>query len=387
MHTETRRHTEKKGAVARHREVTEALRARILRGEYRPGLRLPTMHELAAQFDTSFFTIQTALGPLEAEGFLETRKRVGTIVKHNAAVLTTAAIYCVSTGPDAHHNAFRNELCHQLSRQLAGQDVHPEMFMDPRPQEQQHEPLPSLLRAIERNEVQALLVAGCDHFSLPWLRQLPTTASFVSSDCGMSNWVSCDSMQMLRLGLGRLRERGCRTVGLIFPIQNSPHLPPEAYERQLYRDCIEVLGDVGMSTRNAWMAVPDTWHANIEEYGYRQFRNMWGQTERPDGILVYPDVTARGVMTAALELGVRAPEDMHMVFHRNSGVAWFCPLSVDWVESDVAAWAAALIAQVRRQKAGEEIQEPTVLGYRLVCQEAGGQESGVCEGVFGCLGV
>jgi DNA-binding LacI/PurR family transcriptional regulator len=362
-----------KRPVGRYRQIAEAMRERILRGEYKPGTLLPTMHELAEQYDTSFFTVQTALKPLEEEGLIEKKKRVGTIVKHHAAALTTAAIYCSGTGLDPHHDAFRAELCRQLALQLTGQDVHPETFIDPRPQDQQHEPLPSLLRAIERTEVQALLVAGCDQVSLPWLRQLPTTAAFNSSG-SMPNRVSCDFVHMLRLSLGRLRERGCRTVGLICSCQNSPHLPLEDYGRQFYRDFIEVLGDVGMRTRNAWMAVPDTWHAQIEEYGYAQFKAICGQSERPDGILVYPDVAARGVMTAALELGVRVPEDIKMVFHHNGGVDWFCPLSVDWVESDVAAWAEALIEQVRRQKAGEEIEEPTVLGYRLV--EGGRQETG-----------
>ncbi len=357
--------------MTRHRQVTEAMRARILGGELKPGTLLPSMHELAAQFDTSFFTVQTALKPLQEEGLIEKKKRFGTVVKHNAAVLTTAAIYCSGTGLDPHHAAFRDELCRQLSQQLTGQDVHPEMFMDPRPQDQQHEPLPSLLRAIERNEVQALLVAGCDHVSLPWLRQQPATASFSASG-SMPNRVSCDFADLLRLSLRRLRERGCRTIGMICPMQNSPHLLPAAYERQFYRDFIEVLGEAGLQTRNAWMAVPDTWHENIEEYGYRQFKAIWRQKERPDGILVYPDVTARGVMTAALELGVCVPRDAHLVFHRNSGVDWFCPLSVDWVESDLVAWAAAMIDQVRRQKAGEEIGEPTVLGYRLV--EAGARD-------------
>ena len=88
-------------------------------------------------------------------------------------------------------------------------------------------------------------------------------------------------------------------------------------------------------------------------------------------------------LAAALELGVRVPDDIKMVFHHNSGVDWFCPLSVDWVESDVAAWADALIEQVRRQKAGEEIEEPTVLGYRIVEGGDRGQGTGVrCQFFF-----
>jgi DNA-binding LacI/PurR family transcriptional regulator len=70
-------------------------------------------------------------------------------------------------------------------------------------------------------------------------------------------------------------------------------------------------------------------------------------------------------MAAALERRVRVPKEMKLVFHHNTGVDWVCPLPVDWVESDVAEWAAALIRQVRQQKAGETVT-PITLPYRLV---------------------
>lgn len=345
------------------RLIADSMRRMLLSGEYSPGDRLPTIRELAGRFGTSVFTVQAAMTPLEEEGLIKRRRRVGTIVNHNPAVLTSAGIYCSGTGMEPQHAAFRNELCRQLLSQLNARKVNMKVFLDPRPQDQQHEPLPPLLQAVERGEIQALVVAGCDHVSLPWLQQLPTTTALVTS-CSMPNRVSSDLDHLLRLSLGRLRERGCRTVGLISPIQNSPHLPPDAYEREFYSHFIEALGEAGLKTTNAWMAVPDSYHANAEEYGYRQFKTIWRQTERPDGLLVYPDVAARGVIAAALELGVRGGEDLHMILHRNSGLDLFCPLSVDWVESDVAAWAGALIGLVRRQKSRQPVG-PVLLNFRL----------------------
>jgi DNA-binding LacI/PurR family transcriptional regulator len=81
-------------------------------------------------------------------------------------------------------------------------------------------------------------------------------------------------------------------------------------------------------------------------------------------LFVYPDTSARGVMGAALELGVRVPEDLKLIFHHNTGVSWHCPLAVDWIETDTAQWADEMIRQVRRQMEGGEVA-PVAMPYQL----------------------
>jgi DNA-binding LacI/PurR family transcriptional regulator len=358
---------------SRHKQVTAALRNQMLSGELKAGSVLPATPKLAEQFGTSVFTIQTALGPLVAEGLLERKQRVGTVVKHNPAILTTAAIYSSEYALESSEDAFRRELNHQLQRQLAAQNVQVENFLDSRLGEQRREPLPALRRAVESNEVQALLAVGSDQETTPWLQALPIAASFSGGDKKPKR-VHSDRPQMLRLGLQCLRDRGCRTVGLICSIQNSPHLTPRSSERDFYRSFISILGELGLTTRDDWMLVPNAWQPAIESYGYNSFKALWTQADHPDGLMVFPDVAARGVIIAALELGVRVPEDVQMVFHRNSGIDIACPLPATWVESDTAAWAAAMIDQVRQQKAGETVTECTI-DFRLVENEKIGQKN------------
>jgi DNA-binding transcriptional regulator YhcF (GntR family) len=50
--------------------VADALRDRILSGDLRPGSRLPTQHELAAEFDTNRTAVRQALDTLRREGLL-----------------------------------------------------------------------------------------------------------------------------------------------------------------------------------------------------------------------------------------------------------------------------------------------------------------------------
>ncbi len=331
------------------------MRELILGGTLAPGSTLPTMHQLAEQFSTSYFTIQTALTPLVEEGLLERRRRTGTTVRRHPIGLSCAAIYGSSGFLDTTQDGFSRELCRHLHLQLAAQDVRTEAFLDTRPPAAMGRPLPALVQAVEDRVVQAVIVPRCDQVTLPWLRRLPVVTAFATS-AQIPNRVAFDHAQMLRLGLERLREGGCSRVGLISSIQN-PHRDPEGMEARFHEAFVTTLRDLKLETRDAWIRVPREWQPRIELYGYEQFHALWRQPERPQGVLVYPDVTARGVLTAALERNVRVPEEMRMVFHRNVGIDFVCPLSVDWVESDVAACAGALIEQVHLQKRGSEVQE------------------------------
>ncbi|MDA3963601.1 MAG: winged helix-turn-helix domain-containing protein [Planctomycetota bacterium] len=64
-------------------EVSDALRAKIRNGSYPPGERLPTVREVAAEFNTSVLTVHRALQELVEDGFIVTDGRRGTrVVEH-----------------------------------------------------------------------------------------------------------------------------------------------------------------------------------------------------------------------------------------------------------------------------------------------------------------
>lgn len=348
--------------AARHVQLTTQIRDKILQGEFRPGTVLPSMHELARQFDTSYFTVQTALTPLVKEGLLARKRRVGTVVKYNASILTSAGIYCadVLDGPDYD---FYRVLIRQLKQQLAAHNVRTELFMDSRPHEEHKLPLPALVRAITKREIQALIVTLGDEFTVNWLPGLPVASSFAGG-VGRINLVSYDSAEMLRLALTQLKTRGCRTVGLISTVEKAL-----GQNVKFHADFMAIAAELGLQSRNAWVGGPEEYSRDKVREGYNQFHTLWKQAERPDGLVVFPDVAARGVTTAVLELGVRVPDDLKMVFHHNTEVDWICPLAVDYVETDTAAWAAALIEQVRQLKAGKEATT-VMLSYRVVTAEA-----------------
>jgi GntR family transcriptional regulator / MocR family aminotransferase len=63
-----------------YREIYESIRSRILDGQFRSGLRIPSTRQMAKQFGVSRNTITTAYDQLIAEGYLEAQTGSGTYV-------------------------------------------------------------------------------------------------------------------------------------------------------------------------------------------------------------------------------------------------------------------------------------------------------------------
>jgi GntR family histidine utilization transcriptional repressor len=73
------RMSDEKPATLHERILTE-VRENILRGEWRPGHRIPFETDMAAEYGVSRMTVNKVLTQLTREGYLERRRKVGTFV-------------------------------------------------------------------------------------------------------------------------------------------------------------------------------------------------------------------------------------------------------------------------------------------------------------------
>ena len=64
----------RKGAPLRYLAIADELRNSILEGDYRPGDRLPTEHELAKRFEVARTSVREALRVLSSEGLIQTTR-------------------------------------------------------------------------------------------------------------------------------------------------------------------------------------------------------------------------------------------------------------------------------------------------------------------------
>ena len=69
-------------------QLIDILKQKILSGEYKPGERLPSVRELAADAEVNPNTMQRALTELERIGFLYTQRTNGRLVSEDAARLS-----------------------------------------------------------------------------------------------------------------------------------------------------------------------------------------------------------------------------------------------------------------------------------------------------------
>lgn len=72
------------GAGAVYQQIRRAVARPILRGEWVPGARIPSEHELTELFGASRMTINKALSSLADDGLIVRRRRLGSFVAHRA---------------------------------------------------------------------------------------------------------------------------------------------------------------------------------------------------------------------------------------------------------------------------------------------------------------
>lgn len=87
--------------LPRYAEIRRALEEKILSGEWPPGHRVPSEHDLVAQFGCSRMTVNKALSALAAAGLVVRRRRSGSFVaapKSQETVLEVHDIKAEITG-------------------------------------------------------------------------------------------------------------------------------------------------------------------------------------------------------------------------------------------------------------------------------------------------
>jgi DNA-binding transcriptional regulator YhcF (GntR family)/DNA-binding LacI/PurR family transcriptional regulator len=339
----------KKNKEAKYRVITSHLRNLINKGELQPGTQLPTAHVMAKEWETNYFTIQLALKPLVNEGLIERRQRRGTFVRDRNTQVASAAIY-FGGNLWCSDQVFYQSMYQYLSafyQERRGRSV---LFVDDRPDQKRFVPLPELQKAIDQREVQGVLGLMLSSSEVGWLRKLQVPISLFGS-AGMHS----DTMELFETVLARFAADGCRTVGMVCP--------------RLGRDVSAIFKNLvkrhGMETHPDWIRGTDWSELALEFSGYRLFKDLWSSPSHPEGIFVYPDMACRGAVVAALELGLRIPRDVRLIFHRNTGIDYLCPWKIPVVVTDVKEVSHLLATHLDAQYRHDSTLPPH-MGFKTI---------------------
>jgi DNA-binding LacI/PurR family transcriptional regulator len=175
--------------------------------------------------------------------------------------------------------------------------------------------------------------------------------------------VFIDESALIHDGVRRLADAGCRDVRLVQPCQSGrPNRNMDARTRL----AAEVAAECGVRLRSEEVAFDHTW---TERHGYESFMRLWGQGDRPDGVLVQDDVLCGGVLRAIMELRLELPRDLKLVTHANRGIDFPYPRPVSRLEIDVDAWTDKAVSRLETRirerspgKPGEMMQPIWVQG-------------------------
>jgi DNA-binding LacI/PurR family transcriptional regulator len=343
-----------KARQPQYRRIADGLRTQIMSGELVPGQQLPSKGELMGTWKSSSFTIHTAVQTLIKEGWVESIRGAGTYVAHFENRFNCAGIYHGINIFADEGASFSRVLHTSLLEQLHALGKDTLVFVDSRPENKQGTILPQLEEAILHRRIQCLIAPTLNSIDFGSLARISLPTAYGASTAS-SHQVNFDLASLLKDSVHQLALQGCRSVGLITNVVTPPAEAKKSVWSDFYLAFQRAVHAEGMMTRVCWMREPVTEITDPESHGYQEIKNLWSLPVKPDGLIVYPDVLARGAVMAILKLGIQVPQQLKCVFHRNSRVRFLCPFPATWAISDEAQMAAELIRMIQRQFNGEKV--------------------------------
>ncbi len=354
---------------AAHRQISRNLRERILRGKIEPGSRLPSTEELAETWGASYFTVHMALKALVKEGLLERLHGSGTYVREKKASLSCVGIYLGSDVMTTSAGGFARYVYLKVEEKLRKRGIAVVVFVESRPIADHGEVLPALRQAVDLREIQALIVPRSTPKEISALGKLPIPMAVISG-LRMSCRVGFNDRQFFQTALAKLKAQGCRTVGLLTHMirlekEESERLYGPTGAPEFWADFRRDLAASGLTSREEWLRGSSRVVENLAKFGYAEFQSFWRLPEKPEGLIVWPDQVVGGAVTAMLQLGVRIPDEIKCVFHRNCHQEILCPFPVTWGIGDEEELAESLIGVIDQQFLGVKISE-ALLDYTFL---------------------
>ena len=356
--TSTRPHVAGGEELPHAERILRAIRNQIVRGEMRPGDRLPTRSDISKQYSVSTFTAQAAFSSLERDGFVVSKGRSGTFVAptlpHQSRVaLVWPRVLHPITGTldsrfyDALHLAASRDFVMQADRSAPTASAAVAFDeLGPMSDKESDDRFEQLLEAARSHRYAGMFCPAIK----PWMDQLVgvpgcpfVTLSCVRQDTSLAQphaRLHLDYLRFFRAAAGCVRDRGAKRVAVISSgsLDNIGfHALETALESEGVRSCAK------------WVHMTEPRHAawvgNLVELLFDS-----ASSDTPDALIVDDDHLV-GLAADAVKR-VRPGRVPAVVALNNFPLEPpALPVAVDWVGPDGATilnLAIDIIGQVRR---------------------------------------
>jgi DNA-binding LacI/PurR family transcriptional regulator len=340
--------------IIKYRDVKEKIAAGIERGDYVLGQRLPSEKDLALAFEVSIITVRQAVELLSREGYVEKVQGSGTFVRHLRPA-TQRAMWGLAL-PSLLYPWYPT-IAEGLESIAASAHAQVMIFstdLDERPGDsirrvaamgvQALAVLPSMRRPLDEAALLELHEAGFPFvFGTDYLVNVP--APRVLWDLYHDGRLSTEHL----LGLGHRR--------IAFLSQ-----PPQSISQAVFSGYRDALIGAGLSP---WPTA-GIYAETVEDLDiYRAARALLALAPRPTAIVTTYEVAAHIACRAALDVGLRVPEDLSVMGYGGVDLDLEPNFSLSTVDVPKHALGAALgrvlIALLKGEKPAEETSLPGTL--------------------------
>lgn len=358
-------------AASGRQQLADHVRELILSGQLLPGYKFPPSKELSCKWGLAECSVHAAMSALTKEGLLVRTPKRGTFVAQRKPNLTHVGIYVAQNFWKSSSAAFWRALVMEVSQRLSARGIVPDIWIDTRAE--QSEPLPDLVQAAERREVQAIIAPFGRELTLQWLSRLSVPVA-AHTFRPAPNCVMNDFLMGIRLAVEELARQGSRSVGMILPKWiETGQMDKRANQPSEAAAFFQKASELGLQTRESWLMHPVSEHVletNSERFGYEAMTQLLALPDRPEGIFVTHDWVARGALMAVMERRISVPDDLKLVLHRNIELDFLCSLPVSYLDVSIGTTADALIASIDSQLRGVALP-PVVIKPQITVPTGG----------------
>jgi DNA-binding LacI/PurR family transcriptional regulator len=346
------------------RQISNFLREAVSVGKLKPGDRIPTLRDLADAWNTNYFTVNAAIKTLVHEGVMSRKPRVGTFVKSQSSIqLDKVGIYFKQKMFASNEDAYYMALLHSLQEQLSQRGAQNITFWDEREETEQTEAMPEIRNAIGDGRINCLIAPLVGPYAIQALRKL-SVPRVALTNTGDPFVVKSDAKHAIDEIMVRFGELGVRKIGIL---NNAMGLTSSDGSPNYTAIFKQSASEANLECRDEWVLTPSVPANSIAQFGYEAFKAFWQQEgDKPEALLVATDTVAMGCVNAILELGVKVPEQLKIIIHRNQEVDFFVPFPVDWIVTSAEEAATLLVEKLEAQMQGKTVVQPRQVGYRLV---------------------
>lgn len=286
-----------------YQQIANYFETEIREGRLKPGVKLPPTTELSKQFGVNPDTIQQSLRILMDQGLISRAPKRGTFVRDSYHGNTIGIVFGKEIFKD-NNLAFFPVYLSELIQYAETRGWKTRIFMTVR-EGLGDTALYELRKAVDAGELGGV-IDFCSSFA---------AKEYLENVCPIAhaNAVVHDHLQLLSLGLDYLLKQGYDTIRIY---ANSG-------SKTVYTQTKPELEQMIASYRRKYHLSPESIGYYVmrplQLYGYAKFKQEWKRGVRPRALLLCNDCIFRGVWYAAMELGIRIPEDLSIITHMNRG--------------------------------------------------------------------